>query len=255
MGREARGYLFFSLLFAVVLEALLIVAVIWWPSFRENADAMRRLSAPLPMLRDMVEQIEEFGVAAYIVGQHFFKACNTLGVAAAVLFAMGAIAGEAQRGTLELWLARPVTRTRLYTERYFAGQAAIALPILLTSLSAPLLLDADVEGALSFVDLVLCSAQQALFLGCIYSATFALSAAGSEPLKIAFVMLFVTIFEFATYMVKTISDYSIFRLVDIETYMRVVESDRLDPVLCLPLLAVNASCYGVGLAVFRRRVV
>jgi ABC-type transport system involved in multi-copper enzyme maturation permease subunit len=60
-------------------------------------------------------------VFAYVTGQHFFKGCNTLGTAAAVLLAVGAVAGEAHRGTLEIWLARPLSRRRILSERWVQG--------------------------------------------------------------------------------------------------------------------------------------
>ena len=112
MSREVKGYLLFSALYAVILEVLLVLAIIWWPSFEGNTAALKRLAAPLPMLAQQLDLIDLIGVPAYVVAQQYFKACNTLGATAAVLFAMGAIAGEAQRGTLEIWISRPVSRLR-----------------------------------------------------------------------------------------------------------------------------------------------
>ena len=100
LSRDARNYLLFGTMLFVVLEALLAVAIIWWPSFSENTGALKRLAAPLPMLADQLNLIDMIGVPAYVVAQHFFKGCNTLGAAAAVLLAMNAVAGEAQRGIL-----------------------------------------------------------------------------------------------------------------------------------------------------------
>ena len=253
MSREARGYALFGALLFVVLEVLLTLAVVWWPSFEENIGALKKLAAPLPILGDQLNLIEMLQVPGYVVGQHYFKACNTLGAAAAVLFAMGAIAGEAHRGTLEIWLARPVTRTRLYSERYLAGLAAIWIPVFLSSLSVPALLTM-VDEQMGYGHLLLCSVHQSLFLGTIYSFTFLLSALSSQPLKIAFVMLFLSIFQFAIYMVKTITDYSLFRLADIETYAWILKRSSLDWPVVACLAAVNAVCFAGGLAAFRRRV-
>ena len=35
-GRESRGYLLFGTFLFVVLEVLLVVAILWWPSFEKN---------------------------------------------------------------------------------------------------------------------------------------------------------------------------------------------------------------------------
>ena len=252
LPREARGYVLFGTLLFVVLEVLLAVAIIWWPNFAENMGSVKKLSAPLPMLQDMVGLIEMIGVPAYVVGQHFFKGCNTLGSAAAVLFGILIVAGEAHRGTLEIWLARPVTRLRLWTERWVGGWLAINLPVLLTTLTVPPLL-ARIDETMRVDHLLLCALHQGLFLGAIYGLTTVFSAVASNPIKIAFVMLFASIFEFAIYLVKEITHFSAFRLVDIETFAAILDSSRLDLKIVLPLALVNVASYGVGYALFRRR--
>lgn len=250
--REVRNYAGAGLLFLVVLEAMLALAIYWWPSFDEHSTALQPVFGRIPVLADQFGLIERFGVNAYVVGQHFFKACNTLGVAAAVLLAMGAVAGEAQRGTLEIWLARPVPRWRLYTERYVLGQLAIWIPTVLSTATTNLLLEM-VDDRLDLGALVVCSVHQSLFLGVVYSLTFLLSACGSQPLRIAFVMLFLGIFEFAIYMVKTVTDYSVFRLADIQTYMRMMRQG-LEAGPTALLVALNVVPFVAGLLVFRRRL-
>jgi len=253
MGRTLRGWLAMTLAFGVVLEVMLVGAIIWWPNFRENLGSVRLLAKPLPMLADMVDQIESLGVDAYVVGQHFFKGCNTLGAAAAVLFAAGTVAGEAHRGTMEIWLARPVTRLRLLLERWVAGQAALWIPILVTTATTPLLLT-RVDESMELGPLMLCAVQQSLFLGAWYSVTFALSCASSQPSRIALGMLFFSIFEFAIYLVKTLTDWSLFRLTDIQTLSAVVRRGSLEPAMWIPLLAVNLGAFAIGYRVFARRV-
>lgn len=252
LSREARGYLGAGVLFFVVLEVLLAVAIIWWPSFEEHAAALKPMLGPVPVMLDQFSLIEAYGVPAYVVGQHFFKGCNTLGVAAAVLLGMGAIAGESQRGTLELWLLRPVPRWRLFTERYLYGLAAIWGPVLLTTATTNLLLTL-VDDHLNLWPLMVCAIHQSLFLGVIYSFTFLLSALSSQPLRVAFVMLFFGIFQFAIYMVKTITDFSIFRLADIQTFMKMI-SEGMQPGLTLLLLLLHAVPFAVGLYAFKRRL-
>jgi len=233
-GRESRSYLFFGTFLFVVLELLLVVAIIWWPSFEDNIGALKQMAGPIPMLVKQLDIIEMIGVPGYVVAQHYFMACNALGTAAAVLFAMGAIAGEAQRGTMEVWLARPVTRRRLYTERYLYGMLALWIPVFLSSFTIPPLLGM-VDASMDYRDLALCSLHQSLFLGGIYSFTFMLSACGSAPIKIAFVM------------------WSAFRLSDIEAYARILSKGALNWPVAGGLLAIILATYWIGLAVFQRR--
>ena len=226
MARDVKYYLIYGFFLFVILEGLLYSAIYWWPSFAENMGAMKTLAAPLPILRDQMNLIDKLGAPAYVAGQHFFKGCNILGSTAGVLFAANAIAGEAHRGTLEVWLARPVSRLRLYTERYVLGWLAVGIPVFLTSMTVPALLE-TVGTSMSYGDLVRCSLYQALFLGAIFSGTYMLSSCGSLPLKIAFVMLFFCIAEFAIYMVKTITHYSIFRWADIQSFASIIGTDTV----------------------------
>ncbi len=253
MLRTVRGYLAYGAGLFIVLALMIAGAIYWWPSFAENVSKLKVFAAPMPMLGDMLNQIERGGVAAYVVGQHFFKAGNTVGVGAAILFAAGAVAGEAHRGTLEVWLARPVSRARLLSERFFGGLALTTLPVFLTSALVPWMLG-WVDESMEFGDLMRCSAHCAALLGAIYGLTFLWSAASSEPMRIIFVTLMFCVFQFAMYMVKTATDWSLFRTADIEVYMEVVLFDRLDWRYVGPMVAVIAGSYLGALRVFARRV-
>jgi ABC-type transport system involved in multi-copper enzyme maturation permease subunit len=252
MGRELKAYAWRALGFFLILELMLAGAILMFPNFEGKMGTLRAM-APLESLRSMIDQLEEGGIAAYVVGQHFFKGCNTLGSAAAVLFACPAIAGEAQRGTLELWLARPVSRTRLLLERFAFGWLALGVPILASSLSVPWLL-ARIDESMDVGPLVWCSLHQTLLLGAFYAIAFAWSACGRNPVRIAFVMLFLLTAEFAAYLIMQITHYSVFRLADIDDFMRLVDGAGLDPLICGSLAAVQLAALGFAIWAFRRRL-
>jgi ABC-type transport system involved in multi-copper enzyme maturation permease subunit len=252
MGHESRAALWRALAFAVVLEALLVPAILFWPQFRDNLDNLKGM-VPIHSLRRILDNMGDAGAAGYVTGQQFFKACNTLGTAAAVLFAMGAVAGEAQRGTLELWLARPMSRKRLLFERWLQGALALALPVYLTTASIPWLLT-FVEEELGQWPLCLCSTQQVLLLLAIYSATFLCSTMGRSPLTIGFGMLLFMIFEFALYLIQEVTHYSIYRLTDVPHFITIVERERLDPVVIASLALAIAVFLGASMFAFERRV-
>ncbi len=252
MGR-LRGLVLFSLGYGLVLELLLVAAVLYWPDFLANIDSIRNLSRPIPALGELVGQIEATGVFGYVAGQHFFKACNTLGTAAAVLFGAGAIAGEAQRGTLEILLARPFSRARILCERYAAGFLAFALPIFLTSATIPRLA-ARVGEEVALASVLLGAVHQMVFLGAIYGVAFLLSTLGSSPTRIALAVLFGTTFSFAIYMVKVVTHWSLFRLCDIDDFVRIDRERALDWSVLLPLFLVGVLLHGASHAAFRRRV-
>ena len=84
MGRW-RYLVLYSLGEFIILELMLVAAILYWPNFEANVDNLRALAAPIPALSDLIDTIEDTGILGYIAGQHFFKGCNTLGAAAAVL--------------------------------------------------------------------------------------------------------------------------------------------------------------------------
>ena len=252
MGRLS-GLFLYSVAFFVILELMLVAAILYWPSFSENIGAVRTLIGGIPAVGDLLDELEDAGVFGYIAGQHFFKGCNTLGTAAAALFAAGAVAGEAHRGTLEILLARPYSRARILAERYLAGLLAFGLPIFLTSATIPWLAE-QVDEIVDLESFLLGSVHQTVFLLVIYSAAFLLSTLGSNPTRIALTVLFVTTFMFAIYMIKVVTKYSLYRLCDLGDFIDIETSRTLNWHVLGPLLGVSAVLVAASLAAFRRRV-
>jgi ABC-type transport system involved in multi-copper enzyme maturation permease subunit len=238
--------------YTLVLEAMLFAAIWYWPSFAENLTALRGLAAPIPFASEYVQAVEEVGFPAYVLGQHFFKGCNAVGVAAAVLFAAPAVAGEVHRGTLEMWLARPFSRARLLLERWLLGALALTVPVFLTTLSIPVLA-ARVDEFEPYGPYLWCALHQALFLLAIHALTFLFSTIGSNPQRIALVMLFGVVFEFAIYMVKVATHWSLFRWNDMFVLLEIHDAGGLDGRLVLQLVLVTVTCVGASLALFQRR--
>jgi ABC-2 type transport system permease protein len=69
----------------------------------------------------------------------------------AVGFASGAVAGERQRGTLEVLLSRPLSRRRVYATLLFAALGFVAL--LLTALLLGALVSASASGVIDEIEL------------------------------------------------------------------------------------------------------
>jgi ABC-type transport system involved in multi-copper enzyme maturation permease subunit len=251
MGSELRAKLWMGLAYFVVLEGLLVAAVLYWPQFSENLEHLKSL-IPLEVLREMADRIDESGASAYVHAQHFFKACNALGGLVAVIFAMNAVAAEAQRGTLEIWLARPLSRRRLLLERWAAGAFWLCLPVLVSTATVPLL-GRCVDETFDLPALLLCAVHQCVFLLAIYSLTFLGSAASSNPLVIGFSMLLAAISELALYMIERLTHWSAFRLADVGLYQEIYDGGSLPWRITLPLAAVSLVCLLVALRVFARR--
>jgi len=251
MSRSVKHYALAGTGFFLLLEAMLVAAILYWPNFRDNVNAVKAL-APTQLLRELVEGMSQEGVLAYVNAQHFFKGCNTMGVAASVLFAINVVAGEAHRGTLELLLSRPISRSRILLEKWVSGALAVVIPIFLTSLTIPWLLTfVDETAPIGLV--LLCAVHQSLFLLLIYTVAFFWSCLSSKPINIAFAMLFVTTFEFAIYLVKDLTHWSIFRVVDIDDYSKIVHTGELPVGYTIGMSVAILVLISASLAAFKRR--
>jgi ABC-type transport system involved in multi-copper enzyme maturation permease subunit len=252
MERTLRAYWLPTLAYFVLLEGMLAAALLYWPNFEENVGSLKAL-APIDMLKDMVDELAQGGIEAYVVGQHFFKGCNTLGTAAAVVFSAGAVAGEVHRGTFELWIARPFSRRRLLLERWIAGALALTVPVFLTTLTVPPLL-AAVDAEVALGPLLLCAVHQSVFLLVFYALTFFLSTLFDNPMAIALSVLFGTTLCFAIYLVKVLTHWSVYRLADIEVFMAVLEGGELDLAQNLGMALVVLALLAASLWTFARKV-
>lgn len=246
------SWVLLALAYFAILEVMLVAAVLAYPALLENLPHLRGLAGQIPVVGDMFQQVEEHGFQAHVLVHHFFKGCNTLGTAAAVLFAAPAVAGEAHRGTLEMWLALPFSRRRLLLERYLLGALVVVLPVFLSTLTIPLL-GARVDELEPYGPYLRCAVHQSLFLLAIYGVTFLLSCLGSNPTKIALALLFLTTFEFAIYMISNVTHWSLFRLCDMWVMLRIAEDGRLDAGIVAALLGAIAACLAASLAAFQRR--
>ncbi len=243
-----------GLVLFLVLEAMLVPAVLYWPEFREVLPVIVKIapSAVLKQLFGGLQMNDDGGAAGYVLAQQYFKACNTMGVAAAALFGMGAIAGEAQRGTLEIWLARPIPRRRLLLERWAMGALSIAWPVFLSSATIPLL-GQRIGEHFSQSALLWCSAYQSLFLVALYSLTVLLSTLFNHPVRIAVFVLFGSILQFALYLVQNLTEYSLFRLVDVTRFGRVYELRAFEWPFALPLVVLLVGSLAGALFAIQRR--
>ena len=165
---------------------------------------------------------------------------------------MGAVAGEANRGTLEVWLSRPVSRRRLLTERWIGGALATTVPVFLTTLTVPWLLG-FVEAEMAWGPLLLGALHESFVLLVIYAATFLWSCCVSRPVPIAFGMLLFTVFQFSIYLIQDVTHWSYFRLSDIDVFARIGATHAIDWKLAGPLISVTAILFVLSQVVFARR--
>lgn len=123
------------LVYAIAGIGFLEMYVAIYPSIFKQAARFNELFASYPQ-----EFLKAFGIDRldmstlenYIAMEHFSLIWPLMLVIFMISIAGGALAGEIERGTIELLLARPISRLKLFIGRYLYGFIALVIFILAT---------------------------------------------------------------------------------------------------------------------------
>ena len=124
--RDRRRALFW---WVVGLVGLTLITVGFWPTFEESGEELNRLVENLPpALRNLAGgDLDLTSPAGYLSGRIFSFLAPILFLNFAIAFGARTLAGEEQKGTLELVLARPIPRWRVVAEKFAALTVATFL--------------------------------------------------------------------------------------------------------------------------------
>ena len=167
---------------------------------------------------------------------------------------MNAVAGEAHRGTLEILLARPQSRTRILLERYLLGALQIVIPMMIATWTIPYMLKERWNEEIALAPLMLGSVHLCTMLLAIHGTTFFFSTIGRQPIRIALGMLFFCIFQFALYLMMNATQYSLVRLVDPRLFIDLFTTEQLNWSICGGLLGHTALTLIASIIAFKRRL-
>ena len=243
-----RGFGLFAL-----LTAHLAVVLHFFPAFQEQKSALLKLAELAGGVLASDASLAAKTEWGFFSSQQFFKLANTLGAGAGVVFAAGAVAGETQRGTLEIYLARPVSRARLFVERYVAGLLALVVPIVASSaLFESLAAWTEVEVHVTNAQMVRAAVYQCVFVSMFYAAAYAVSVFATRALSVVLGLLFFTIGMYALYLVPEANAWSVFQWTDVETFVKLEKGWATPWQFARPAL-VTVALTAVAWFGFRRR--
>lgn len=207
-----------TLLYTVLLEVNILLAIWLWPDFKPEAAAFGRMIRPLrPMFDAIANPNEELAYNAYMALQLFFKGTSIIGLSFAVLLGTGMIARERENQTLEFLLGRPIGRSRVLFSKFAVIAVAMVVPIVLTSLSAaPLswMIDAQLDWRRLLAASVHASAFALLFL----AATAIGSVLCRNQVHVAAAAGAFIVLQVILFFIQTIRAISVFRLADWDIY-------------------------------------
>lgn len=239
----------------VLLAAHLAVVLYFYPIFLEEKGPLLKIAEMAGGILAGDAKLAAKSEWGFLASQQYFKFANTLGAGAAVIFAAGAVAGESGRGTLEIYLARPVSRARLFVERYLAGAAALLVPLLASAALFEHLARWTGVGDLVHTtneQMLRAACYEGAFLMMFYAAAYALSVVSTRPLSVVLGLLFFTIAQYALYLVPEANAWSVFQWTDVETFVD-LERRWATPTQWLRPLAVTAVLTLAAWIGFRRR--
>ena len=252
-----RSAFFRGLIFSLFLLAHLSVTIGFYPKFLEEMSALVRLASNLGSQFKLISDATTQSDWGYMAVQQFFKFGATTGTFVAVLFASGAVAGEAERRTLEVWLARPLPRWRVLLERYVAGALAIAVPFVVTSALGPViagLLDVPLEPVTDDVMLwAMSGLHSALFLLIIYGIAFLCSTRAQNVIRLILTLLLIGIALYAAYFVPGVNEWSPYEYVDPKAFENIRDNGGLLMNRVIPFSLINIALLIASLISFERR--
>ena len=115
------------------LAALTLLTVLFYPSVREATELNNLLGDSDSIARAFIGDVEDLtSPQGFLNSQLFFLMVPILFLVFAIGQGSGAIAGEEERGTLDLMMCHPLARSRVVTQKFAAMSVAIcALGIVL----------------------------------------------------------------------------------------------------------------------------
>jgi ABC-2 type transport system permease protein len=243
--------------YALGLAVYAVLILAFYPTVRENAESMNQVMSAFP--KGLMEAFGagEMTTLAGFVGGKFLNVMWPIIVGVFVIMAGAAtVSREVERGTIELLLSVPESRTRLFAAKLGALLLGILLLVGATVGSlwlGALLVDETLEvGKLLALGVVL-----TCFAVAVGGYTVLLSSFSKDRGKPAGISAGITLSFYVAWVVadlsedwEWISNFSIFTAFDPQ---RALASGEVEPVHLAALLAVGLVCTVAALALFNRR--
>lgn len=252
---------FITVLYVLLLESVLVIAVFAWPGLRDETETLAPLKNIMPaeflkrMVTDVMSRETDVAYNAYMAIQMFFKANNVIGAACACLFGTAIIARERENQTLELLLSRPISRSRVLLSKFSVCALAIAGPIFLTSWSA-IPLSWAIDENLPFDRVTLSAAYSSAFCIVFLALNAAFSVRLRTQIDVAFIVGAIIVFQVCIYFIPDIRAYSWFRMSDYDVHLPILAGNVSSMDLLLGkggwLLLATALSYGVADRLFAK---
>ena len=182
---QRKSYLFWWLVGTIGIVALLLLI---YPSIHSQADQLNKVLNQLPTtLKDLKtggSQVDITSPAGYLNSQLYYVTLPLLEIIMAVGLGSSLLAKEEQNRTLELLLARPISRGRLLAAKAIAGTSLLVVVSLVTGLVTIALAKA-VNMQISIGYLLLANTYATLFSLSFGAIAYCLTALGASTRRMS----------------------------------------------------------------------
>ena len=255
-----RKNLISLLIYTIISASFVWMYVAMWPSFSKEREKFLELvdAYPEALMKAMnIDIAGMFGsVEGFIAGEHFSIIWPIILIILTLTYASSAIAGEIDKGTIELLLAQPISRLKIFLAKYFSGLMIIAAFVLITNFSIiPFAIlhhvDLQIQNYLTISILGFLFAF-AIFGICIMLSSF--SSSRGLPMAITggllIIMYALNVFSAFQESVENLKHASFFHYYDQNAALL---NNHIDLLSIIVFLAVGIICTVIGAIVFVKR--
>jgi ABC-2 type transport system permease protein len=236
----------------------MLVAV--FPSMAQKSEELMRAfeNYPEEMLEALNVDMSSFlaSLEGFLAGENFSIMWPIILVILIVSLGAGAIAGEIDKGTIEVLLAQPLSRTKVFLAKYAAGAATMLVFVFASVFSVvPFALLYDV--AFDLQSYLMMSLLGAFFGFSLFSLSMMFSSFFSERGKAASLTAGMVVVTYAFNLVaslkESLSSLKYFSFFYYHDHNAALLEHYIDPLAIAVFLGVGAVCMLVGLIRFVKR--
>ena len=177
------------IIYIIAATAFMFMHTSIFPSIKDQQVDIGKMLESMPKGFTEAFGLQDYDMSKfenYISGEEFSLIWPLLLLIMSISFAGNAIAGEIERGTIEILLSQPVSRTKLYLAKYFSGILFIVSFIVLTI--SLLILIASIFGiSVKIANFLSLSLIAFFFALAMYSVAMFLTSIFSDRGKVYFI--------------------------------------------------------------------
>lgn len=237
------------IIFFILMLVISVAQILFWPTIQKLVPAFVE-NIPEPF-KGLFGGMATQGFTYFVITQQFMKAVGFFGAFFTVILATSGLVKEIENRTMGLLLAQPISRTRVFLEKYLFGLMILAVTIIVsTILISPAA--GIINESLDFWNTLLASVLGFLVLALLYSVMFTASLfledqmqAISLGLGFSFLMSLLVLFD-------QTKSFSIFAWLDPDVMLPILLNGSMPWGTCLIIIALSVVTAGIGLRKFER---